>query len=125
MMIELLAKTDPDTARWLAVALFVVKFLLTSLALFLATHALRGIPMLDNLLRKSWAGLIVYLLVLAAAGFLTFWLVSLRILQSLALLPDPKTLLWADVILSALALAQLSMLWPAFVEWLTAKDRKG
>jgi hypothetical protein len=118
MILELLAKTDPDTARWLAVALFVVKFLLTSLAIFLATHALRGIPMLGDLLRRSWAGLVVYILVLAAAGFLTFWLASLRILQSLALLPDPKTLLWADVILSALALARLSMLWPDFVQWL-------
>lgn len=119
-MIDLsfLAKTDPETARWLAVALFVVKFLLASLALFLATHALRGIPMLEDIFRRSWAGLIVYVLVLAAAGFLTFWLVSLRILQSLSLLPDPKTLLWADVILSALALARLSMLWPDFMQWL-------
>lgn len=117
MIIELLAKTDADTARWLAVALFVVKFLLVSLALFLATYALRNIPMLTGLLQRSWAGLIVYILVLGAAGFLTFWLVSLRILQSLSLLPNAKTLLWADVILSALALARLSMMWPDFVEW--------
>lgn len=117
-MIELLAKTEPDTAPWLGLALFMLKFLLVSLALFLATLALRGIPILTKQLERSWAKLIVYLLVLAAAGFLTFWFVSLRILQALALLPDPTTLVWADVILSALALARLSMFWPEIIAWI-------
>ena len=123
-MIEFLAKTDLESARWFGLAFFCARFLLVSLALYLATHALRSIPLLTGVLQNRYARLVVYLLVLGAAGFLAFWLIPLRVLQSLALLPDPQSLVWVDVVFSALVLAQLSMMWPAFMEWFN-KRRAG
>lgn len=117
-MIEWIAKTDPETARWLAVALFAVKFLLVSLALFLAARTIQSLPYLHGIFQKTWGQLIARLLIIAAAGVLCFWLVDLRVLTALELLPKPETLLWADVVLSALALTQLSVAWPTMISWI-------
>lgn len=77
--------------------------------------------MLAQYLDRSWGRLVFYFVILCVAGFLTFWVVSLRILQSLALGFTEKPVVWADIILSGLALARLSMLWPSIVDWISRR----
>lgn len=96
-----------------------IRFALAALLLYFATEAVSGIPMLQTFLRNQAIGrLVLYLATLAVAGLLLWYLPQLRMLHELNLVRKAADFIWPDIILTALALAHMSRLWPKVFEWI-------
>jgi hypothetical protein len=101
---------------------FLLQFGVTGLFLQLATQSLNRAPYLSRFSDRLWFQVGQYLLVLSVTVVLTFWFPSLRALAALQVAPDPGKLVWADICISALALAQLSRVWTYLLRWLERKS---
>ena len=96
-----------------------LRLAIATLVVYFAIQALSNIPFLSKFLQEQMPGrLVVYLLTLAAVGLLVWYLPALRLLHELGLVRDAKAFVWPDIVLSALALSQLSRLWPKVFDWL-------
>ena len=95
-----------------------LRLAMATLVIYLAMQAVSIAPFLSKFLQEQMVGrLVLYLLTLAATGLLVWYLPTLRLLHELGLVRDAKAFLWPDIVLSALALSQLSRLWPKVFDW--------
>lgn len=101
---------------------FLLQFGVTGLFLQLATQSLNRAPYISRFSDRLWFQISQYVLVLAVAVVLTFWFPPLRVLNALQVAPEPGKLVWVDIGISALALAQLSRVWTYLLRWLERKS---
>ncbi|MBX7056785.1 MAG: hypothetical protein K1X75_01875 [Leptospirales bacterium] len=121
-MIEFLAQTARNDALLTAWLLVFVRFMLMALFLHFALQAIQRFPGLSRFSGKWWFDLGMHLLNLALAVFLTFSLPPLRLFDALQLLPARSTMLWPDILFSALALSQIGRLWVFLIRYLDRRS---
>ena len=117
-VVNFLAKTTGTPGILDGIGVFLFKFILSSFALYLCTHLIKNIPMLSRFFEISAGRLVIYVLTMAAAVLLLYFLPRLRLLHEIKLITKAGSLIWADIAFSALTLASLSMLWPGLFRWL-------
>lgn len=101
---------------------FLLQFGVLGLFLQLATQSLNRAPFISRFSDRLWFQIGQYALVLAICVVLTFWFPPLRVLTALHVASEPGKLVWVDIALSALALAQLSRVWTFLLRWLERKS---
>ncbi len=105
---------DMEALGWV-----LLRVALATLLVYFAIQAVTSIPMISAFLMNQQPGrLVVHLLTIGTMGVLIWYMPALRLLHEFGLIRDAKAFLWPDIALSALALAQVSRLWPKVFDWL-------
>lgn len=117
-MIEFLAQTSRNEALLGGWGVFFVRFMLVALFLHYAMQSLQRVPGLTRFSGKLPYELAMHLLNFGLALFLAFALPPLRIFAGMDLLPPRSTMIWPDILFSALALSQIGRLWVYLIRYL-------
>lgn len=112
-----LAKNSAAQGIMLQLAVFLIRFFLVALFLYLGSQFLSNIPYIQKFAMQPYMRLAILILLLVVSVLLLLWIPRLRILHEMGLIRSVRYLVWPDIIFSALALVRLSFLWPSILEW--------
>ena len=119
------ATQTPETAcnpLLMLVGIYFVRFLLLTFALYLASQTITNIPMLQKFMIRPIGQLVIFILILAAAGSIAFWLKPIRLLHASGIAPERESFVWPDILLTALVLTRASHIWHYLFRWLDRKS---
>ncbi|MCB1138832.1 MAG: hypothetical protein KDK23_08755 [Leptospiraceae bacterium] len=105
--------------------LFLLQFIILSFIYYTMISSVLYLPWLGKWIRKPIGRLVHALVFMAAAVFLIYWMVPMRLIHRLFLEKPVEALLWPDVILSGLALFRGAMLWDHLFGWLSQRFPTG
>ena len=118
MILDFLARATPNEIILGKIGIFLLKFMITALVLYLIAETIKHIPYFAPYTGKTWGQLIVFILITSLALVLVYYLPNLRILHNIEIIRDQSEKLWLDVIVSGIALSRSIMLWHMLIRWL-------
>ncbi len=105
--------------------LFLLQFLILTFIYYTMISSVLYIPWIGKWIRKPVGRLVHGIVFILAAIVLIYFLVPMRLIHALFPKASLDTLLWADVVLSGLALFRGAMLWEHLFGWLQQRFPTG
>jgi hypothetical protein len=101
---------------------YLVQFTLVTFGLYLAGQTLGTIPMLQRFLVGGPGRLALFIINLAVAVALCYFIVPLRFLHAVGLVQDAAHVVWPDIVFTGFALSRASFLWHFLFRYLDRKS---
>lgn len=117
-ILDFLARSNPFSYAMSSLGLLLVRLLMVSLALHLCSHAFNALPQFHKLVQQTAGRTVLFVVVVAIAAALVWYIPALRILHEMDLIGRSKSFRLPDIIFSSLVVLRLSYLWPAIFAWL-------